>query len=109
LDAAVMWEPTTSRLVDEGLARLVATGQSVQENDGGFLAMRGSDQGAAGRGESLAAGRARRAAFHRRSEERARGDQDGQGADHRLLREGAVELALRPVSRHGRRRRDAQY
>ena len=40
LDAAVMWEPTTSRLVDEGLARLVATGASVQENDGGFLGMR---------------------------------------------------------------------
>ena len=40
LDAAVMWQPTTSRLVDEGLARLVATGKSVQENDGGFLAMR---------------------------------------------------------------------
>ena len=40
IDAAVMWEPTTSRLVGEGLARLVATGKSVQENDGGFLAMR---------------------------------------------------------------------
>lgn len=40
LDAAVMWEPTTSRLVEEGLARLVATGASVQENDGGFLGMR---------------------------------------------------------------------
>jgi len=40
LDAAVIWQPTTSRLVDEGLARLVATGKSVQENDGGFLAMR---------------------------------------------------------------------
>jgi len=40
LDAAVMWEPTTSRLVEDGLARLVATGKSVQENDGGFLAMR---------------------------------------------------------------------
>jgi NitT/TauT family transport system substrate-binding protein len=40
LDAAVMWQPTTSRLVDEGLARLIATGKSVQENDGGFLAMR---------------------------------------------------------------------
>src|SRR6266496_185705 len=33
LDGAVMWEPTTSRLVDEGLARLIATGKSVQEND----------------------------------------------------------------------------
>src|SRR6185503_18073314 len=40
LDAAVMWEPTTSRLILEGLARLIATGKSVQENDGGFLAMR---------------------------------------------------------------------
>lgn len=40
LDAAVMWEPTTSRLVEEGLARLVATGASVQENDAGFLGMR---------------------------------------------------------------------
>jgi NitT/TauT family transport system substrate-binding protein len=40
LDAAVMWEPTTSRLVEEGLARLIATGASVQENDGGFLGMR---------------------------------------------------------------------
>lgn len=40
LDAAVMWEPTTSRLVEEGLARLVATGASVNENDGGFMGMR---------------------------------------------------------------------
>ena len=40
LDAAVMWEPTTSRLIEEGLARKVATGASVKENDGGFLAMR---------------------------------------------------------------------
>jgi NitT/TauT family transport system substrate-binding protein len=40
LDAAVMWEPTTSRLVEEGLARLVATGNSVKENDGGLLGMR---------------------------------------------------------------------
>src|SRR5438046_1405884 len=40
LDAAVMWEPTTSRLVGDGLARLIATGKSVQENDGGLLGMR---------------------------------------------------------------------
>jgi NitT/TauT family transport system substrate-binding protein len=40
LDAAVMWEPTTSRLVGEGLARLIATGASVNENDGGNLGMR---------------------------------------------------------------------
>jgi NitT/TauT family transport system substrate-binding protein len=40
LDAAVMWEPTTSRLVLEGLARKVATGASVSENDAGFLGMR---------------------------------------------------------------------
>ena len=40
LDAAVMWEPTTSRLAQEGLARKVATGASVSENDGGFMTMR---------------------------------------------------------------------
>src|SRR6516225_10745012 len=39
LDAAVMWEPTTSRLVLEKLARKVATGASVNENDGGFMVM----------------------------------------------------------------------
>jgi NitT/TauT family transport system substrate-binding protein len=39
LDAAVMWEPTTSRLVMEGLARKVATGASVGELDGGFMVM----------------------------------------------------------------------
>lgn len=41
LDAAAIWEPTASRLVLEGLARRVASGASVDENDGGFLAMRG--------------------------------------------------------------------
>ena len=40
LDAAVIWEPTASRLVQEGLARRIASGASVQENDGGFLGMR---------------------------------------------------------------------
>jgi NitT/TauT family transport system substrate-binding protein len=39
LDAAVIWEPTTSRLVLEKLARKVATGASVNENDGGFMVM----------------------------------------------------------------------
>jgi len=39
LDAAVMWEPTTSRLVLDKLARKVATGASVDENDGGFMVM----------------------------------------------------------------------
>ena len=40
LDAAVIWEPTASRLVEEGLARRIASGYSVDENDGGFMAMR---------------------------------------------------------------------
>src|SRR5439155_7862735 len=39
LDAAVMWEPTASRLVLDKLARKVATGASVNENDGGFMVM----------------------------------------------------------------------
>ncbi len=40
LDAAVIWEPTASRLVQDGLARRVASGATVNENDAGFLAMR---------------------------------------------------------------------
>lgn len=40
LDAAVIWEPTASRLIEEGLARRIASGASVGENDGGFLDMR---------------------------------------------------------------------
>ena len=40
LDAAVIWEPTATRLVQEGLAKRIASGASVDENDGGFLTMR---------------------------------------------------------------------
>ena len=39
LDAAVLWEPTASRLVHDNLARRVATGISVSERDGGFMVM----------------------------------------------------------------------
>jgi NitT/TauT family transport system substrate-binding protein len=34
-----MWEPTTSRLELDKLARKVATGASVNERDGGFMSM----------------------------------------------------------------------
>ena len=40
LDGAVIWEPTASRLVEEGLARRVATGNDFDEPDGAFLDMR---------------------------------------------------------------------
>ena len=40
LDAAVIWEPTASRLVAEGLARRVATGKDVGEGDAAFIDMR---------------------------------------------------------------------
>jgi NitT/TauT family transport system substrate-binding protein len=40
LDAAVVWEPVASRLVSEGLARRVATGNDVGENDGAFIDVR---------------------------------------------------------------------
>ena len=40
LDAASIWEPTASRLVEEGLAKRIASGSTVNEKDGGFLAMR---------------------------------------------------------------------
>jgi NitT/TauT family transport system substrate-binding protein len=37
LDGAVVWEPTASRLVIEGLARRVATGNDFAENDGALI------------------------------------------------------------------------
>jgi len=40
IDAAVIWEPTASRLVHEGLAKRIASGASVNEVDGAFLTMR---------------------------------------------------------------------
>jgi NitT/TauT family transport system substrate-binding protein len=40
IDGAVVWEPTASRLVLEGLARRVATGNHFGEPDGAFLDMR---------------------------------------------------------------------
>ncbi len=40
LDAAVIWEPTASRLVLDGLARRIASGANVDENDAAILAMR---------------------------------------------------------------------
>ena len=39
LDAAVIWEPTASRIVEDKLARRVASGASVNERDGGFMVM----------------------------------------------------------------------
>ena len=35
----MIWEPTASRLVQDGLAKRVASGASVDEHDGGFMAM----------------------------------------------------------------------
>ena len=40
IDAAVLWEPTASRLVQEGLAKRIASGEAVGEFDSGFLTMR---------------------------------------------------------------------
>ena len=40
IDAAVIWEPTASRLVQEGLAKRIASGATVGESDAAFLTMR---------------------------------------------------------------------
>lgn len=40
LDAAVIWEPTASRLLSEGLARRIASGKDVGESDAAFIDMR---------------------------------------------------------------------
>ncbi|MEJ2653375.1 MAG: ABC transporter substrate-binding protein [Gammaproteobacteria bacterium] len=40
LDAAVIWEPTASKIVQEGIARRAGSGFNIQEHDGAFLNMR---------------------------------------------------------------------
>jgi NitT/TauT family transport system substrate-binding protein len=40
LDAAVIWEPTASKIVAEGIARREASGIDFGEGDAGFLGMR---------------------------------------------------------------------
>lgn len=40
IDAAVVWEPMASRLVQEGLAKRIVSGEVIKESDGGFLTMR---------------------------------------------------------------------
>jgi sulfonate transport system substrate-binding protein len=40
LDGAVVWEPTASRLMTEGLVRRVASGSNFDEPDGAFVDMR---------------------------------------------------------------------
>ena len=39
IDGATVWEPVASRLVNQGLAKRVATGAAFDENDAGFLVM----------------------------------------------------------------------
>lgn len=39
LDAAAVWEPNASQLVQEGLARRVASGKTINEKGGGFIVM----------------------------------------------------------------------
>ncbi|MCL2450115.1 MAG: ABC transporter substrate-binding protein [Polyangiaceae bacterium] len=40
IDAAVVWEPVASRIVAEGLARRVGSGNDFHENDGAFIDVR---------------------------------------------------------------------
>lgn len=40
IDAAVIWEPTASRLVQDGLAKRIASGSAVNAKDGAYLTMR---------------------------------------------------------------------
>ena len=39
IDGAIIWEPTASKLVDEGLAKRVASGSEADEDDAGFMVM----------------------------------------------------------------------
>jgi NitT/TauT family transport system substrate-binding protein len=39
IDGAIIWEPTASKLVDEGLAKRVASGSEADQDDAGFMVM----------------------------------------------------------------------
>jgi NitT/TauT family transport system substrate-binding protein len=39
LDAAIIWEPTASRLIQDGLVRKAGSGMSINERDGGLMVM----------------------------------------------------------------------
>lgn len=39
IDGAIIWEPTASKLVEEGLAQRVASGSEADEDDAGFMVM----------------------------------------------------------------------
>ena len=94
LDAAVIWEPTASRLVQEGLARRVASGASVNERDGGIHGHAASvDRTATRRGEGLAASRTRRRAVFCRPEKRHGHRQNGGWPNHRLS--GKITVGIR--------------
>ena len=41
LDATIVWEPIASRLVEDGLAKRIASGATVDDSDAALLAMRG--------------------------------------------------------------------
>ena len=70
LDAAVVWEPVASRLVAEGLARRVASGNDFGENDQALIDMRADlVQQRPDVVKGLARGRARRRTIRRRSGE----------------------------------------
>ena len=100
LDAAVIWEPTASRLMLDKLARKVATGASVNERDGGFMVM--PQALIAQRPDIVKAwlrgGIGCRDLF-RRSEERHGHCEHGRIANHRLPAKGVWESAFGTTSK----------
>ena len=110
LDAAVIWEPTASRLVQENLARKVATGAAVNELDGGFMVMpqalieQRPDVAKAWLEAELDA-----VLYFGRLQERHGHRQDGGQPDDRLPGEGVVGVSVRRDRQGGRRHRHAHH
>ena len=95
LDAAVIWEPTASRIVQDKLARRVASGASVDESDGGFMVMPQALIRAAARcGQGLAASRIGFRVVFRRFKERHGHREDGGKSNNRLSGKGAMDFSL---------------
>lgn len=107
LDAAVVWEPTASRLVQEGLAKRVASGTTVDESDGGFLTMREDlirtrpDVVKAWLNAELDA------QLPGRSGQRPGNRPHGDGTDHRIHRARALVVHVPALPGHRGRRRPA--
>ena len=100
LDAAVIWEPTASRLVQDGLARKRSRpARSVNEIDGGFLGMRADLISSGPMSSRPGSMPSSTLSCSLPTKKCARDHQDGEAANDGIFRQGAVGIAVRRLPR----------